>query len=154
MTALDHIAISDTYRIKSTPSVDIQRSTSFLSLSLETFVSGMFYLALVSGIPLQVLVRPSLSHRLLINMIRTENVEPSKPRGSGRKAGVRLAIGKAGTVEKARRRSPKSKFGDESRHQAFRRIAAQQQHTIKSPAASSQNACLLGGAVRLFISNS
>ena len=43
-----------------------------------------------------------------------------------------LAIGKAGTVEKARRRSPKSKLGEKSRHQAVRNINAQQQSTKKT----------------------
>ena len=68
---------------------------------------------------------------------RAENVEPSKPRASGRSAGTSLSIGMAGTVENARRKSPETKLGKKSRYQAFRKIAPQQ-HQKQSRAGRSQ----------------
>ena len=48
-----------------------------------------------------------------------------------------------GTVEKARRRSPKTKLDEKSRNHTFRKIAAAAAFsTKKSPAARSQKACL------------
>ena len=78
------------------------------------------------------------SHTSPIDMIRrAENVEPSKPRASGRSAGTSLSIGMAGTVENARRKSPETKLGKKSRYQAFRKIAPQQ-HQKQSRAGRSQ----------------
>ena len=89
-----------------------------------------------------------LSHTACRYHTYTANVEPSKPRGSDRSAGMWLAISGS-------RRSPKSKLGEKSRHQAFRKMLRSnstikglpQQAAKKSNRApdlkiiSSENAC-------------
>ena len=72
---------------------------------------------------------------LLINSKR-RTIKPTKVRPERRH--MARYIGKAGTVEKKRRRSPKSKLGEKSHDQAFRKMLRSSSTIKKFPAASGQ----------------
>lgn len=69
--------------------------------------------------------------------IRPEKVEPSKSRGVARyREGGHRRKGKVEKVEAED--DPKSMLGEKNRDEAFRKLAAQQQHPKQSPISSSQ----------------
>lgn len=72
----------------------------------------------------------SLCYTSPTDMIRTEHVEPSKPRGSGRTAGVWFAIGKAGTAVQEERQRGGARNRSSAR-KADINITAQQQPNKK-----------------------